>query len=180
MLADWFRTEPARSADADLDAFHSAWEGLAGSCQEVSAAAQWAVASGEDGTKPAALVCADVFDTPGTLTRFANANVLTSNMFKLVGRTPAPSRRIGRRMCRTPTICSPPRSLRWTMQAVRAALTAVRAPFQDALEGDTSFRRAAASRLTELGTACKAVGYSSPGSGEIDKRRHRRAEDEHG
>src|SRR5699024_4729725 len=87
-LSDWFRTEPERGAEADLEAFPSAYEGLASSCRETSAAARWAVAPGKDGTKPAALVCADVFDTPGTLTHFANANVLTSNMFKLVGLSP--------------------------------------------------------------------------------------------
>src|SRR5699024_3232859 len=74
-LADWFRSEPEQGEDADLAAFESAWDGLAAACADVSAAAVWTVEPGADGTKPATLVCADVFDTPGTLTHFANANV---------------------------------------------------------------------------------------------------------
>ncbi|MGO2586373.1 MAG: hypothetical protein ACTH9F_13615, partial [Brachybacterium tyrofermentans] len=50
---------------------------------------------------------------------------------------------------------------------VRDALIVVRAPFQDALEGDTS-SDGLQGPLEELGTACNAVGYSSPESGEID------------
>src|SRR5699024_8653635 len=39
-LSDWFRTEPERGAEADLDAFRSAYEGVADSCRETSAAAR--------------------------------------------------------------------------------------------------------------------------------------------
>lgn len=181
VLADWFRTEPARGADADLDAFHSAWEGLAGSCQEVSAAAQWAVASGEDGTKPASLVCADVFDTPGTLTHFANANVLTSNMFKLVGLYPraVPADREQDVQDTAELLSAEIAAV--DDESVSSALEQVRAPFLDALYGDT-WSEGLSEPLTELGTACEAVGYSSPGVGEIDNDAvvGASAEDQHG
>ncbi|HEX7351565.1 hypothetical protein [Brachybacterium sp.] len=166
VLAEWFRTEPERGMDADRAAFAGAWEGLAAPCQELSVAAAWSLSAGEDGTKPAALVCADVFDTPGTLTHFANANVLTSNMFKLVGLSPrevpggreddvrATAELLGAEIA---AVDDP---------AVAAALEQVRTPFLDALEGDTWSDGLSAS-LTELGTACEAAGYPSPAPGEI-------------
>ncbi|WP_245822632.1 hypothetical protein [Brachybacterium avium] len=181
VLAEWFRTEPARGADADRDAFRSAWEGLAGSCQEISTAARWAVAPGEDGTKPASLVCADVFDTPGTLTHFANANVLTSNMFKLVGLYPraVPA---GREQDVQDTADLLTAEIAAVDDGtVRAALEEVRTPFLEVLEGDT-WSEGLSEPLAELGTACEAVGYASPGVGEIDSEAvvGASAEDRHG
>ncbi len=166
-LAEWFRIEPVRGAEADLDAFRSAWEGLAGSCQAVSTAALWAVAPGEDGTKPAALVCADVFDTPGTLTHFANANVLTSNMFKLVGLSPRAVPAGREQDLRDTADLLAAQIAAVDDEAVRSALAQVRAPFQDALEGET-WSDGLSGPLTELGAACEAIGYSSPGTGEVD------------
>ncbi|MDN5901146.1 MAG: hypothetical protein L0H74_13900 [Brachybacterium sp.] len=181
VLSDWFRTEPARGADADRDAFRSAWEGLAGSCQEVSAAARWAVAPGEDGTKPAALVCADVFDTPGTLTHFANANVLTSNMFKLVGLHPRAVSADREQDVRDTADLLAAEIAAVDDAAVRTALEQVRAPFEDALNGDT-WSEGLDGPLAELGTACQAAGHSSPGAGEIDNDAvvGASAEDQHG
>ncbi|WP_231881019.1 hypothetical protein [Brachybacterium sp. sponge] len=164
-LADWFRTQPERGAEADRDTFADAFEGVAAACQDVSAAALWAAGGGEAGTKPAALVCADVFDTPGTLTHFANSNVLTSNMFKLVGLSPreVPSDRTD--------------DLRATAElldaqitvvdddAVRTALEQVRAPFADALDGDT-WSDGLQDPLDQLSTACAAQGYHAPAPAE--------------
>src|SRR5690625_294582 len=113
-LSAWFRTQPETGADADLDAFRTAWQQLAGACAAASDAAAWTVEPGDDGTKPATLVCAQTFDTPGTLTHFANANVLTSNMFKLVGAPPRRCRRTAWTRCRPPPTCSPARSTRST------------------------------------------------------------------
>lgn len=66
-------------------------------------------------------------------------------------------------------------------EAVRSALEQVRAPFRDALEGDTR-SEGLGGPLAELGTACEAVGYSSPGAGEIDNDAvvGASAEDQHG
>ena len=164
-LSDWFRTEPERGAEADLDAFRSAYEGVADSCRETSAAARWAVGPGEDGAKPAALVCADVFDTPGTLTHFANANVLTSNMFKLVGLSPREVPADRQQDVRDTADLLSAEIAAVDDDEVRAALDQVRAPFLDALEGDT-WSDGLRDPLTELGTACEAVGYSSPEIGE--------------
>ncbi|WP_227873062.1 hypothetical protein [Brachybacterium ginsengisoli] len=170
-LAQWFRTEPERGADADLEAFRTAWHGVAGDCREVSPAALWALAPGEDGTKPAALVCADVFDTPGTLTHFANANVLTSNMFKLVGLQPreVPVDRQEDVQDTADLLAVEINAV--DDDAVGAALEQVRAPFADALAGDIR-SEGLSGPLTELGTACEAAGYSSPDAGEIDDRNH--------
>ena len=166
-LAEWFRTEPERGAEADADALRSAFEGVASQCQDVSPAALWTVAPGEEGTKPAALVCADVFDTPGTLTHFANANVLTSNMFKLVGLSPrtVPADREQDVAATAELLAAEITAV--DDDAVRSALEQVRAPFQEALEGD-SWSEGLQDPLTELGTACESAGYSSPGLGDMD------------
>ncbi|WP_226832001.1 hypothetical protein [Brachybacterium sp. FME24] len=166
-LADWFRSEPEQGAEADRDGFRAAWEGMAGACADASVAAAWAQQSGEDGTKPAALTCADVFDTPGTLTHFGNANVLTSNMFKLVGlsaRT-VPSDRSADVQATADLLAGEIAAT--DDDDVRAALEQVRAPFQDALDGDAA-SEGLREPLTQLGTACDAVGYSSPDPGEIE------------
>ncbi|MBP2382115.1 hypothetical protein [Brachybacterium sacelli] len=167
-LADWFRSEPELGTDADLEAFATAWDGVAESCAGSSVAASWVLGPGEDGTKPAALTCADVFDTPGTLSHFANANVLTSNMFKLVGLSPrtVPTDRM-EDVQKTADLLSAEIAA-VDDDAVREALTHVRAPFQDALDGDTT-SDGLRDPLTELGTACDAAGYSSPELGELDE-----------
>ncbi|MBP2410745.1 hypothetical protein [Brachybacterium fresconis] len=166
-LAGWFRSEPEQGQDADLDAFAAAWDAVAASCAGSSAAASWALHPGDDGTKPAALTCADVFDTPGTLTHFANANVLTSNMFKLVGLSPrtVPADRMEDVQDTSDLLAAEIAAV--DDDAVRTALTEVRAPFQDALAGDL---RSDGLRgpLTDLGTACEAAGYASPELDETD------------
>lgn len=166
-LAEWFRMQPERGQDADLESFRTAWQGLATQCAAVSPAASFAAQPEQDTAKPAALVCADVYDTPGTLTHFRNANVLTSNMFKLVGlgaqQVPedrredvqATSDLLGREIARVDD------------DGVRTALEQVQAPFQQALEGDM-WSEGLREPLAELGAACDAAGYSAPETGEID------------
>lgn len=167
VLSEWFRTQPELGTDGDREAFRAAWKDVAGSCAEVSTAASWAVTAGEDGAKPAALVCAEVFDTPGTLTHFANANVLTSNMFKLVGLSPreVPAGRMDEVQSTAELLTVQIAAV--DDDAVGAALEQVRAPFQDALDGDT-WSDGLEAPLAELGTACGAAGYSSPEPGEMD------------
>ena len=167
VLSDWFRTQPERGTEADADAFRAAWEGVADSCSDVSAAASWAVAPGADGTKPASLVCAEVFDTPGTLTHFGNANVLTSNMFKLVGLSAreVPAERMDE-VEKTAELLTA-EIVAVDDAAVTDALEQVRAPFQDALEGDL-WSEGLRQPLNALGAACTDTGYSSPGPGEIE------------
>jgi hypothetical protein len=164
-LAEWFRTEPERGEDTDLDAFARAWDGVAGACRDSSAAALWADGPGEAGTKPAALVCADVFDTPGTLTHFANSNVLTSNMFKLVGRAPqqVPQGRADDLRATAELLAAEITAV--DDDAVRAALEEIRAPFADALDGDTS-SDGLQDPLDQLASACVARGYDAPAPAE--------------
>lgn len=164
-LADWFRSEPERGADADLDAFAAAWSDVADTCRDVSAAALWAAGAGQDGTKPAALVCADVFDTPGTLTHFANSNVLTSNMFKLVGLSPreVPAGRTDELRATAELLAAQIAAV--DDDAVRAALEQVRAPFADALDGDT-WSDGLQGPLDRLSGACADQGFHAPAPAE--------------
>jgi hypothetical protein len=167
-LADWFRTQPERGADADLPAFAAAWAQVATSCRDTSAAALWASGGGEAGAKPAALVCADVFDTPATLTHFANSNVLTSNMFKLVGLSPreVPAGRTDE--LRATAELLEAQAVAVDDDAVRAALEEIRAPFTDALDGDTS-SDGLQGPLDRLATACADRGYHAPVPAEEDE-----------
>lgn len=165
-LAQWFRTQPEKGSEADRDAFGDLWQGLAAECADVSAAASWAADPEQEGDKPAALVCADVYDTPGTFTHFGNANVLTSNMFYLVGLSAqqVPADRLEDVQATADLL---EREIdRVDDDAVRAGLEQVRAPFQQALEGDL-WSEGLREPLTELGSACDDAGYRAPESGEL-------------
>ncbi|MGP5078445.1 hypothetical protein ACTXKZ_10310 [Brachybacterium alimentarium] len=157
-LATWMREQPARGSDADLDAFEDAWAGLASACAPSSEAAAWVGGDGEAGTKPAALVCADVFDTPSTLTIFHNANVLTSNMFKLVGRSAmtVPEDRIDEVQATRDLLEEQIDVV--DDDAVREALTDIQQPFTDALHGDL-YSDGLQEPLDRLGPACTDAGY---------------------
>lgn len=159
-VAAWFRTEAAAGEDADLEALHGSLTALAEGCAPVSDAAAWFAEPGEDGTKPAALTCADIFDTPGTFTVFGNANVLTSNMFKLVGRTPqtVPEDRMDEVQATLALLDQEIAAV--DDDAVRTALGAVRAPFADAVAGDLR-SDGLQEPLEELGAACGAAGYDA-------------------
>lgn len=166
-LAEWFRTEPEHGQDADRDGFRDAWEGLAAACQGASTAATWIIEPGEDGTKPAPLVCSRIYDTPGTLTHFGNANVLTSNMFKLVGLggRSVPAERMDDVRATDELLAREIAAV--DDDAVREALTKVRAPFQDAIAGDM-WSDGLQQPLDELAGACQDVGYDVPAISEED------------
>ena len=159
-VAEWFRTEAAQGAEGDLEALRTAMDGLAQGCAPVSDAAAWFHAPGEDGTKPAALTCADIFDTPSTFTVFGNANVLTSNMFKLVGRTPqtVPEDEMDQVEATLARLDQEIAAV--DDDGVREALTAVRGPFADAVAGDLG-SPGLQEPLEQLGGACGAVGYDA-------------------
>ena len=160
-LAEWFRTEPEHGQDADRDGFRDAWEGLAAACQGASTAATWIIEPGEDGTKPAPLVCSRIYDTPSTLVHFANANVLTSNMFRLVGLggRSVPAERMDDVQATEDLLAR--ESAAVDDEAVRAGIDAVRVPFQDALQGDM-WSDGIQQPLDQLAAACRDVGYDVP------------------
>lgn len=164
-LAEWFRTQPEKGSDADKGAFREAWKRAGSACAEVSPAAAWSVAPGKDGTKPAALVCADITDTPSTLLSFANANVLTSNMFKIVGLYPltVPKNRMDDIRATDELLARQIAAV--DDDAVREALTSIREPFQDALNGDRH-SPGLQDPLRELGSACSKAGYEIPSMDE--------------
>lgn len=158
-LAAWFGEQAPQGADPA--SARPLLEGVARACADVSISAQWFLTpDGDPGTKPSALVCADVFDTPSTYTQFANANVLTSNMFALVGLTgrTVPADRMD--------------DVEWTADrltreaeladddAVAEGLIAVRAPFDRALGGDMN-PGGLQQPLEQLADACGAVGYDA-------------------
>lgn len=164
-LAEWFRSEPEKGEAVDMAAFEAAWAGTARACESTSDAASWVLQpspTGREGTKPAALVCADVFDTPSTLTPFANANVLTSNMFTLVGLSPRHVPAEGMDLVRATDEWLTAQISAADDEAVAAALEEVRAPFVDAIEGD-AWSEGLQEPLESLSAACDAAGYAAPG-----------------
>ncbi|WP_262425932.1 hypothetical protein [Brachybacterium sp. Z12] len=168
VLSEWFRTQPELGTDGGPRSLPCSMEGRRRQLRRgVHGRELGRHRGGEDGAKPAALVCAEVFDTPGTLTHFANANVLTSNMFKLVGLAPreVPGDRMGEVQSTAELLAAQIAAV--DDDAVGAALEQVRAPFQEALEGD-AWSDGLEAPLAELGTACGAAGYSSPEPGEMD------------
>lgn len=166
-LAAWMREQPQRGQDADMDAFVSSWRDLAAACAPHSAAATWASGAGETGTKPSALVCADIVDTPSTLTVFANANVLTSNLFKLVGRAPrtVPADRMDDVRAADQLLTEEIDAAE--PGAVRDSLADVRGPLRDALNGDLH-SGGLQGPLDQLADACTDADYFVPPSGEGD------------
>ncbi|MCS6712318.1 hypothetical protein JSY14_09910 [Brachybacterium sp. EF45031] len=163
-LATWMREQPQRGAAADMDAFDAAYAQLADACAPASPAAQWAAAPGADATKPATLVCADVFDTPLTRTDLRSANVLTSELFQLVGRSPrtVPDGREDQLRVVDTVLTEEIRAV--DDDAVRKALLDIRTPVADALGGDLDSPGIAAP-LEDLTAACTAAGYAT-GSGQ--------------
>ena len=101
-----------------------------------------------------------MFDTPQTLTHFANANVLTSNMFQLVGRAPrtVPADRRDDVEATAQQLDAEIDAV--DDDAVRAALAEVRAPFADALDGDLH-SDGLQQPLEKLGAACGDAGYDA-------------------
>lgn len=160
-LGEWFRTEPERGEDADLDAFVGAWESLAAVCAPASQAALWAAGQGEDGTKPGALVCADIADTPSTLNVYANANVLTSNMFDVVGLYPRTVGEDQMDLVRGTDEILAREIAAVDDEAVRAALEEMRVPFRNAIDGDRNSPGLQETMRT-FGDACGAAGYDIP------------------
>lgn len=95
-----------RDLDPDLDVLDTVARGAVGEVpgEDLNAAltsladmcgaagnetAQHAMGTDTPKTKPASMVCADVLSRPQTLGAFGNANVVPSNLFKVVGLGPA-------------------------------------------------------------------------------------------
>lgn len=158
-VSDWLRTQPERGEQADLDAFEQAWDDLADTCGGSSDAAAWHAEPGEDGTKPAALVCYEVYDEPQALTHFGNANVMTSNMFALVGLGPktVPGDRMDDVQRSAEVLATQIDAV--DDDAVREGLEEVRAPLADALDGSTA-SPGLQEPLDRLATACTDAGYT--------------------
>ncbi len=166
-VAQWLRTEPEKGKKADMKAFRTQWTALATACAPASAAAAWTAKPGKNGTKPAALVCSDIADTPSTLNHFANANVLTSNMFYLVGRVPqtVPSARMDD-VAATEKLLT--QEAAWVDDdGVREAIGQIKKPFTDALAGDT-YSPGLQKPLEVFGEACTRAGYPIGGFSEGD------------
>lgn len=166
-VAEWFEREPARGADADLDALKGAYHDLAASCAPASVGAAWESGQKSDeGTKPAALVCSHMAIQPQTFTHFRNSNVLTSNMFKLVGLSPRTVKKSDMDAVEQTNALLEEQKRLVDDEGVRSAVAELQTPFQNAMNGD---RQSPGLRepLTEFGKACDAAGF--PGAVELSE-----------
>lgn len=159
-VVTWLATEPAKGKDANVSALKKDLEDLATQCAPASTGATWMspTAAKKDGTKPAALVCADIAARPQLLTHFGNGNVMTSNMFRLVGLSPRTVKKKDME-----AVSATLELLRAERKAVddpgvAKALDGIAKPFADAEAGE---RNSAGLRapLAEFGAACDAAGY---------------------
>lgn len=166
-VAQWFTSEPAKGEKADLDALEASYRSLANECAPVSVGAAWESGTrSEAGTKPAALVCSHMAIQPQTFTHFRNSNVLTSNMFKLVGLGPKNVEKKNLdRVEQTNALLEEQKKL-VDDPAVRDAIGALQKPFQDALDGDRE-SSGLKKPLVEFGQACDAAGF--PGAVELSQ-----------
>lgn len=160
-VATWLRTAPAPGEHADLDAFAVTWQGLAESCTPDSAAATWAAGHGQQGAKPAALVCAEVFTAPSTLSVFADREQVALHLTSIAGASPQAVPTSAATEVAEASDLLTAQSVAVDDPAVAAALREVRTPFQDALQGDLD-SPGLHDPLTELGAACTAAGYDVP------------------
>lgn len=171
-LGSWFTAESAKGEGADLEAFAAAYAGVASACAPTSVAAAWHVEPGADGTKPAALVCAEIAVQPQTLSHFHNANTLTSNMFDLVGLAPRQVRPADIEQITATNALLETQRVAVDDDGVRVAIAEVQRPFQEAIDGDLA-SPGLRDPLGTLGVACDAAGYSGavdvPAHGESDE-----------
>lgn len=158
-LATWFVDESAKGAQADAEAFAASYASLASACAPTSVAAAWHVEPGAEGTKPAALVCAEIAVQPQTLSHFHNANTLTSNMFDLVGLAPRQVRQADIEQITATNALLEAQRVAVDDNGVRAAIAEVQRPFQEAIDGDLA-SPGLRDPLGTLGVACDAAGYS--------------------
>lgn len=160
-VATWLRTAPASGQHADLDTFAVAWQGLAESCTPDSTAATWTAGHGQQGAKPAALVCAETFTAPSTLSVFADRDQVVPHLTAIAGASPQTVPASAATEVAEASDLLTAQSVAVDDPAVAAALREVRTPFQDALQGDLD-SPGLHDPLTELGAACTAAGYDVP------------------
>jgi len=160
-VATWLRTAPAPGEHADLDAFAGTWQGLAESCTPDSTAATWTAGHGQQGAKPAALVCAETFTAPSTLSVFADRDQVVPHLTAIAGASPQAVPVSAATEVAEASDLLTAQSVAVDDPAVAAALREVRTPFQDALQGDLD-SPGLHDPLTELGAACTAAGYDVP------------------
>lgn len=164
-LAEWFRSEPAKGENANLDSLESAYRELAKQCAPASVGAAWESGElNEDGTKPATLVCSQITIQPQTFTHYRNPNVLTSNMFYIVGLYPRTVVPEDLETVKNTLAQLEEQARLVDDDAVREALIEVEQPFRDALDGDMN-SPGLREPLTKFGQACDAAGF--PGAVEL-------------
>lgn len=160
-LINWLKNEAIKGKDADLDAFESDFNNLAAGCSDYSVAADWIDFDESDkpGTKPATLVCSEIFNMPMTLKVYYNQNVLTSNMFKDAGLHPRDMSNADKdQLERTRDYLTEQAEL-VDDDAVRDGLLNIRKPYDNALDNGNYWSDGMDMLLDPLEDACIASGY---------------------
>lgn len=160
-LVNWLQNEAIKGNEADLTLFESAFVNVAADCSEYSTAADWIAfdKSDEKGTKPAALVCSEIFNTPMTLKVYFNQNVLTSNMFKDAGLYPRDmSNADSGQLERTRSYLSEQSELVDDPE-VKEGLLNIRKPYDNALDNGNYWSEGLKELIVPLEDACIASGY---------------------
>lgn len=160
-LVSWLKNEAIKGKDTDLTAFESAFVNVAAECSDYSVAAEWIAfdKTDEEGTKPAVLVCSEIFNTPMTLKVYYNQNVLTSNMFKDAGLHPRDMSNTDKEQLERTRDYLTEQAELVDNEAVREGLLNIRKPYDNALDNGNYWSDGLDTLLDPLEDACIASGY---------------------
>ena len=160
-LIEWLKNEAVKGSDADLGLFEEEYKKLADGCSDYSVAADWVNVdeSNKPGSKPAGLVCSEIFATPMTLKVYYNQNVLTSNMFKDAGLYPKDMSSSDSEQLKRTQAYLTEQSEMVDDDAVRNGLLNIRKPYDDALNEGDYWSDGMDELLKPLENACINSGY---------------------
>lgn len=160
-LLNWLKNEAVKGSEADLELFEERYKNLAESCSDYSVAADWVNVdeSNKPGSKPAGLVCSEIFATPMTLKVYYNQNVLTSNMFKDAGLYPKDMSSSDAEQLKRTQAYLTEQSEMVDDDAVRNGLLNIRKPYDDALNQGDYWSDGMNELLKPLENACIDSGY---------------------
>lgn len=160
-LLNWLKNEAVKGSEADLGIFEEKYKNLAEGCSDYSVAADWVNIdeSNKPGSKPAALVCSEVFATPMTLKVYYNQNVLTSNMFKDAGLYPKDMSNTDKEQLERTRDYLTEQAEMVKDERVRGGLLNIRKPYDNALDNGNYWSEGLDTLLDPLEDACINSGY---------------------
>lgn len=158
-LMAWFQDEAPKGSKADMGAFADAYRGVAAACSGYSQAAAFDADPANSGKKPAKLVCSELSTKPQTLGVFGTANVLPSEMFRVVGLSPRTVSADDMDTVKRVNDYLEQQKRAVDDEGVAAAIGEIQKPFTAALDGDMD-SPGLRDAMDQFGSACSSAGFS--------------------